>query len=428
MTSQAGLLAILGFTEKINLDSMINGIASNDGPRSKFNLKTGIKMTTIGFAAGARSLLGIISTWNDAVLANIGCLDELPDDSTLGRIFKRQRKQSIADIESLQLKIEDQIKQKYLSPPIMRMNTRKEEVIDIDGTDFVSYGNQQGSVKGFNHKKKGANCYQALLSFDSISKTVKLAWLQSGNTHCANGIVPFTRQLHSHKPDIRKFYRIDSGFFSGEALDEFESQGNGYLVKAKLTSSIKRQFPELKWKKVAGKPGKKGWEEATFDHACDGWTRSRLFSVVRIKVDEYQESSTLFPEFVIEKYAYFCYVNTRQMSPWETHRFYGQRATCENYIEELKNQMNLGKIRSNSFDATTLFFHCAILSYNLMRWMTICTIKKRMIKWEMSSLRCFLIRISGLLRKPSGSWVLEFGDKHMYQEELDCWMEFFYSQ
>jgi len=379
-------------------------------------------MVATGFIAGAKSLLGVVATWNDAILARVARLEFLPDDSTLGRSFKRQNKQTIADMEALPSKIEANIMDRFITSPIIRMNVREEELIDIDGTGLISYGNQEGAVKGFNQKKKGANCYQSLLAFDSISKTVKLAWLQSGNTHCANGTIEFTKQLQALNPERKKFYRLDSGFFSGKAMDEFERQGNGYLVKAKLTKGIKRQFNSIEWSEVPGKYGRKGWQQATFDHACDGWTKERFFSVVRIKVDEYTEVEGLFPDHIIEKYAYFCYICTRKMDPWSIHKFYGQRATCENFIEELKNQMNLGKIRSHNFDATSILFHCAILAYNLLRWMTICSAKKRLISWEISTIRCFLIRVAARMREAANGLIIEISGGHMYQNELDIWM------
>lgn len=380
-------------------------------------------MVSTGLVAGASSLLGVVSVWNDKILGRTTGLIKLPDDSTLGRSFKRQKKQSIADFEALPSLLESNIMEKYLSAPIMRMASRSEELIDIDGSPIVSYGSQEGAVKGFNHTKKGANCYQSLLAFDSISKTVKLAWLQSGNTHCANGTIDFCKQLHALSPDKRKFYRLDSGFFSGAAMDEFESQENGYLVKAKLSNPLKRKLSHLNWSKVPKKPGKQGWEQAEFDYACEGWSKYRHFSAVRIKIEEYKEEEGLFPDHIIEKYAYFCYVCTKKMTPWAIHKFYGQRATCENWIDELKNQIFLGKIRTRNFDATSLLFHCSILAYNILRWMTICTSKKRLISWEISSIRCFLIRIAARIRNDR-LMTIEIHDQHFYQSELDAWLDF----
>jgi hypothetical protein len=33
------------------------------------------------------------------------------------------------------------------------------------------------------------------------------------------------------------------------------------------------------------------------------------------------------------EYDYFCYVTTEAFAPWQTHKKYGERATCETWIE-----------------------------------------------------------------------------------------------
>ncbi len=423
LSSQAGLLAVQSFSEDSGLNKIIDKLSTGDGERVRLGFATSVKMVVTGLIGGAGSLLGVIAIWNDKILANMTGLKKLPDDSTLGRSFKRQNKQSIADFEALPSLLELGIKDKFITLPLMKLNSRTEEIIDIDGSPIVSYGHQEGAIKGYNHTKKGANCYQSLLAFDSMSKTVKLAWLQSGNTHCANGIIDFSRQLHSLNPSTKKFYRLDSGFFSGAAMDEFDSQKNGYLVKAKLTAPLKKILADLSWEKIPKKPGKQGWEQADFYHACKDWSKRRLFSAVRIKIDEYTDDESLFPDQIIEKYAYFCYVCTRKMDPWPLHKFYGQRATCENWIDELKNQIFLGKMRTRDFDSTSLMFHCSVLAYNLLRWMAICSSNKRLISWEIASIRCFIIRIAAKICN-ARQLLIEIHGHHLYQAELDAWMNF----
>lgn len=69
------------------------------------------------------------------------------------------------------------------------------------------------------------------------------------------------------------------------------------------------------------------------------------------------------------EYEYFCYVTTERLTPIEAHRLYGERATCETWIEECKSQMNAGHLRTGEFLANAALFHCAVLAYNLLKWM-----------------------------------------------------------
>lgn len=409
--------------EKIKFCHHLANTNTNEGPTVRTSLAEAIKMVTIGIVAGAKSLLNVVAVWNDRVLAEIAGLNAIIDDSTLGRIFKRGNIQTITDMEAFPLLMARDICESFVSPVIMQSQQQKEKLIDIDGSAHTSFGYQEGSVKGYNPHKKGANCFQSLLAFDTLTKTVMMGWWRSGNTHCANGVVEFVKQLHSLSPKQQKFFRFDSGFYCGDLMEELERMKSGYLIKAKI-SGLHKIFKDLKWKDVNGGKDSKGWQESTFYHACQGWNKNRKYFVVRKKIDEIEDSQSLFPEFIIDKYVYFCYLCTREMSPWEVHKFYGARAVCENYIEELKNQMALGKIRSRDFNATSLLFHCSILAYNLVRWMTICLANKRIFKWEMNTIRCFLIRVAAKISNRSRRISIFMDRKHFYQEELDAWMSF----
>ena len=49
------------------------------------------------------------------------------------------------------------------------------------------------------------------------------------------------------------------------------------------------------------------------------------------------------------EYDTFCYVTTGSLTTWQTHKKYGERATCETWIEEAKGQMGMGQIRTANF-------------------------------------------------------------------------------
>lgn len=410
--------------ESIKIDDLLNSIESKVSLKGTYSLADILKMVTIGITAGASSLLQVCSTWNDKVLTDIARIESIPDDSTVGRILKKVNLQSISDFEEIQANIAENVKEQYLSPIIMNSNNTKEKMFDIDGTPMVSFGNQEGSVKGYNHYKKGAKCFQSLIAFDTQMKTVSLAWLQSGNTHCVNGAEEFVKQIKAIYPNQKLFFRFDSGFFSQWLIKQLELLKCGYLIKTKL-QGMQKVFNELVWNKTEGKEGLEGWEGAQFKHKAKDWDKERNFYAVRIKTEEIVYKDGLFPDHVCDKYSYFCYVTSKSdVTPMAIHKLYNKRAVCENYIEELKNQMNLGKIKSNDFNATSMLFHCSILAYNITRWMTISTGNKRLFKWEMSTIRCFLVRVAGRLRFPGKQRVLDISKGHLFQNEVNSWFSF----
>ena len=104
--------------------------------------------------------------------------------------------------------------------------------------------------------------------------------------------------------------------------------------------------------------GQPDWEQCTFDYRCGEWKVTRHFVAVRRKqLKEPSPQADLLDTSEYD-YDYFCYVTTESFTPWQTHKKYGERATCETWIEESKGQMGMGKIRTAEFLANAALFHC----------------------------------------------------------------------
>lgn len=209
---------------------------------------------------------------------------------------------------------------------------------------------------------------------------------------------------------IKVVFRGDSAFFTGQLLDYLESVGAGYLIKVKL-KGLAPLLSSQSWTPIAAHPG---WEQAEFRHKCLKWLCSRQFVAVR-ELERVEKGLIDIPV-----YNYFCYVTTESLSPMEAHRVYGERATCETWIEECKSQMKAGKIRTSEFLANAALFHCAVLAYNLLRWMSLLTggpIKK----WEIKSIRFWLIRVAGKLTGGSRQLEMQLPERFLHQKEWRAW-------
>ena len=86
---------------------------------------------------------------------------------------------------------------------------------------------------------------------------------------------------------------------------------------------------------------------------------ARRFVAVRQRLPK--EESPQLDLLETTGYDTFCYATTEALTPWQTHKKYGERAACETWIEEAKGQMGMGKIRTASFLANAVLFHCAVL-------------------------------------------------------------------
>ena len=110
------------------------------------------------------------------------------------------------------------------------------------------------------------------------------------------------------------------------------------------------------------------------------------------------------------------------MTPWQTHKSYGKRATCETWIEEAKNQMALAHIKMNDFWGSSALFQCSILAYNTVRWMALCSGDKELKRWEPSTVRMFLVRIAGRIQTGARKLGLNTPENHLYPSQWEAWV------
>ena len=209
---------------------------------------------------------------------------------------------------------------------------------------------------------------------------------------------------------VKVIVRADSGFFSGAFLSYLEARGAGYLIKVKMKNLI-RLLSQQAWTAIPGRPG---WEQTTFLHKCADWSCPRTFVAVRqlIRIEK--------GLFELPVYDSFCYVTTEAFSPLEVHRRYGERATCETWIEECKSQMHAGTIRTSQFLANAALFQCAVLAYNILRWMALLT-GGLVRHWEIKTIRLWLIRVAGKLTGGHRQLVLKLPKTFLHQEEWKVW-------
>ena len=119
---------------------------------------------------------------------------------------------------------------------------------------------------------------------------------------------------------------------------------------------------------------------------------------------------------------YFCYVTTEALTPWQTYKKYGERATCETWIEESKRQMGMGKIRTAEFLANAALFHCAVLAYNTLRWMAIMSGSQTLQQWEPETIRTYLVRVAGKLLIGNIQLTVKTPDSHLYPQAWNDWV------
>ena len=418
LTSQTGLIPVIKFLQRIGFEKTVNQTVPHQrGDNADYQLTDGIFLTLVGMIGGADSIAKLCGIWSDGVLRKIAGWTKVPVDTTIGRLFKEVTEKQISQFESLNHRLRGRIWRMANRAGVSTVGLNPTQWVDIDSTVDSVCGTQEGAAKGYNPKKKGALSYHPQLAFLAGSKEILQAWFRTGSAYTSNGVVEFVKQLLAHLPNrMRIIVRADSGYFVGALLDLLDTHGHGYLIKVKLKNLVSL-LTQQQWTAIAGLPD---WEQCTFDYRCGEWKVARRFVAVRQRLPK--EESPQLDLLETTKYDYFCYVTTEALTPWQTHKKYGERATCETWIEESKGQMSMGKIRTASFLANAALFHSAVLAYNTLRWMAMMSGSQMLRQWEPETIRTYLIRVAGKLLTGNRQLTVKTPDNHLYPQVWDDWV------
>ena len=412
LTVHAGLLPVLTFMGKLLFRERIHeAVRKERGANAQYQFVDAVQVVVIGLIAGATSMAQVVKVWADEVLMKMSGWKEVPVDTTIGRIMKIVTQGDIVELTGATHRFRGKVWKHAIRSGQKLRSALSDMWIDVDSTVNGVYGNQEGAEVGYNPHKRGQKSYHPLMAFIGETKEILHSWFRCGSAYTSNGVVEFMKECMAYmKKGVRVIFRGDSGFFTGELLEYLESVSAGYLIKVKLKNLI-GLLEGQKWEAVKGNAG---WEQADFRYQCAGWNRARRFVAVRqlIKIEK--------GLFAVPVHEYFCYVTTERLSPIEVHRSYGKRATCETWIEECKSQMNAGHVRTSEFLANAALFQCAVLAYNLLKWMALLT-GGVIQQWEVKTMRLWLIRVAGKLTKGSRQLTLKLPERFLHQEEWRAW-------
>ena len=404
LTGNAGLVHLGRFAEKIGLKKMLKReISIQRGPNADYQAADVIMMLMMGVLAGVKHMANIIILKNDEVLRALFRWDIFPDTTTFGRIFRLFSPRHCKELAD----VENRARQKVWSKKWFGKIT-----LDMDSTVRGVYGSQEGAEKGYNPKKRGQKSYHPLLCFIAENRECLHNWFRAGGTYSANGCVEFMQECFSRLP--RRVWKIivraDSAFFQGNLLDYLEEQGASYMIKVKL-KGLAKLLGSKKWRKIPRRPG---FESTEFEYRCSGWKNPRRFVAIREVILSEVEGNLLF-DLAEVQYNYFCYVSNMGLSPMASHKYYGRRATSENWIEWCKNHMASGSILTQDFWANSAIFQTCILAYNLMVWMMWLN-DEAGFREEPNTIRLWLISVPARLITRSRRWHLKLSTNYPFKQ------------
>lgn len=91
LTVHAGLLPVLTFMGKLIFRERIHkAVHKERGANVQYEFVDIVQMVVIGLIAGATSIVEVVKVWADEVMRKMAGWEDIPVDSTIGRIMNRE--------------------------------------------------------------------------------------------------------------------------------------------------------------------------------------------------------------------------------------------------------------------------------------------------------------------------------------------------
>jgi DDE family transposase len=359
ITVWAGVILLRLYFEWINLRKELNEALEGFAKRSNNQISSVDVMLSwyYGLALGAERFEHFTRYRRDRLLGELLGIERFGSPDTLRRLFLRFGYREVTEVSERLMRFS-----LTRMRPILMGHT-----LDLDSTILCRYGEQEGSLKGYNPKKPGRPSHHPLVAFLAEGRRLLWATLRSGNSGSANGCVEFLKQALMVLPDGQRIglVRADAGFFEKRLLEYLESQELPYIIVARLTAVVRKlvlhQLPSSSWRAVA-----RGIEVADFEVSLPNWKAvKRRFVCLRQEISERPQASG---RRLIDcpGYSYRVMVTSVPYAAEVVTRMYGGRADSENRIKELKEDLSLDTFCLKSFDPTDAAFRMGGVLYNLL--------------------------------------------------------------
>ena len=359
ITVWAGIILLRLYFEWIKLREELNEALVRVAKRSNHQISSVEVMLSwfYGLALGAERFEHFTRYRRDRLLGELLGIERFGSPDTLRRLFLRFGYRELTEVSERLMRFS-----LTRMRPILLGHT-----LDLDSTVLCRYGEQEGSLKGYNPRKPGRPSHHPLVAFLAEGRRLLWASMRSGNSGSANGCVEFLKQALTVLPEEHRIglVRADAGFFEKRLLEYLENQQLPYIIVARLTAVARKlvihQIPSTGWRVVA-----RGIDVADLEVSLPNWKAvKRRFVCLRQEIAERPEATG---RRLIDcpGYTYRVMVTSVPYAAEVVTRMYAGRADSENRIKELKEDLSLDSFCLKSFDATDAAFRMGCVLYNLL--------------------------------------------------------------
>jgi hypothetical protein len=313
-------------------------------------------------------------------------LPGFPDPQTLRRFLRKGPTRLWEQLH----RANDRVLQRFIHRP----ERRSRLIFDLDSTVVTVFGKQDGAEVGYNPRYRGKRSYNPLLCLEANSSFLWDAELRSGNAGTwESSPALLETSFVNVPPGIRELrFRADAGFAYDPVFKKLEAHRADYAVVARLTTSLKRLLPGLRYA-----PANACWECGEGEFRAHGWQQARRIVVARRAIEEEDSQPTLF---AMGRHFYRVWVTNLTLTPVGVWHFYDGRAAMEPRIHELREDFALRKIPTSSFEANALYLEVIRLAYNLVAIFQRLCLPEEWQSLTLSKLRHRLFWLPGELTRP----------------------------
>jgi Transposase DDE domain group 1 len=270
-----------------------------------------------------------------------------------------------------------------------RAGTPTHLVLDLDGTDDPTHGDQEGTAY---HGYFRQHQYFPLLVFDGETDQLITAVLRRGTVHASHGVVGILKRIvqavRARWPGVTVELRADSGFAIPALYAYCEAEQIGYTIGLVPNPRLAAAAADLQ-------------AEAARQAAATGEAKVRLLDETAYQADSWPQARRVImkaeqlPKGPNTRFV----VTTRPDPPAALYAWYTDRGESENWIKDLKDGCFADRLSCHRFWANQfrLLLHAAAywLLDTLRRWLATAGIARM----TLDTLRLRLIKIGGWVRE-----------------------------
>jgi len=254
-------------------------------------------------------------------------------------------------------------------------------ILDVDATVKTLYGKQEGAVVGYNPKKRGRPSHVYHTYLVANLRLVLDVQVNPGNESQSSHGLPGLLNLLERLPKscLPAFVRGDCDYGNNEIMQALEAREINYLFKLKKSKRVKelicKQHCLGQWTRFND-----GFEVKEAEVQLMGWNQARRVVLVRRKLlslplvaIDYEQCGQQTLAFIdgpedMRAYEYAVLVTNLNDDIVSLLKHYRDRADCENYFDEIKNQWGWGGFTTKDLKSCRIMALMIALIYN---WWTL---------------------------------------------------------